>query len=92
MAVKIRSLVTSGPIVVPLSSGSSMRLSPGQISQELPDVEVVDNAKVDKLRRLGVIDVESTSGKSGSDPDDVEQPVAEEGEAEPRSRPRKRSR
>lgn len=57
MAVRIRSLVTSGPVLIPLSSGLTLRLSPGQVSDDLPDVEVANNAKVDKLQRQGMIDV-----------------------------------
>jgi hypothetical protein len=60
MPVKITNLAISGPVLVPLSSGRTVRLSPGQVSDEMPDVEVVDNAKVDKLRRQGLIDVETT--------------------------------
>lgn len=59
MAVRIRSLLVSGPIVVPLSTGRNVRLSPGQSSAHLHDVEVTGNAKVDKLRRQGAIEVES---------------------------------
>jgi hypothetical protein len=57
MAVRIRSLVTFGPVLVPLSSGTTLRLSPGQVSDDLPDVEVANNAKVGKLQRQGMIDV-----------------------------------
>jgi hypothetical protein len=57
MTVRIRSLVTSGPVLIPLSSGLTLRLSPGQVSDDLPDVEVANNAKVDKLQRQGMIDV-----------------------------------
>ena len=57
MAVRIRSLVASGPVLVPLSSGTTVRLSPGQVSGDLPDVEVANNAKVDKLKRQGMIAV-----------------------------------
>jgi len=64
MAVRIRSLVTTGPVLVPLATGTTVRLSPGQASDELPDVEVADNAKVDKLRQRGVIDVETADGSA----------------------------
>lgn len=84
MAVKIKSLLTSGPVTVPLTTGSTVRLSPGQVSRELPDVAVADNAKVDKLRRLGVIDVETV----GDTPEETP-PAAEPSAAEP-ARPRKR--
>jgi hypothetical protein len=59
MAIKIRSLLASGPVWVPLTTGGSVRLSPGQTSAELPDVAMAGNAQADKLRQLGVIDVET---------------------------------
>jgi len=58
MAVRIRSLATSGPVVVPLTSGGTVRLSPGAASEELAEVEVTDNAKLEKLRRRRMVDVE----------------------------------
>jgi hypothetical protein len=61
MAVRVRSLLTSRPIVVPLGSGSTLRLSPGQTSDEIPDVEVQNNPKVEKLKDQGVIVVESAA-------------------------------
>ncbi|MEC4018794.1 hypothetical protein [Streptomyces sp. H27-D2] len=67
MAVKIKNLRTSGPIAVPLSTGTTLRLSPGQVSQELHDVEVADNAKVEKLRGRGEIEVEAVDEASGPD-------------------------
>jgi hypothetical protein len=42
----------------------------------MPDVEVVNNAKVDKLRRQGVIDVE-TAEESGASAEPAVQPDAE---------------
>lgn len=83
----------SGPILVPLSSGTTVRLSPGQSSAEMPDVEVTANAKVDKLRRQGLIDVESTetdeseaAAMSGTQPD-----APGESDRKPRSPARKRT-
>jgi hypothetical protein len=64
MAVRIRSLITSAPITVPLASGTTVRLSPGQVSPELPDAEVAENTKVATLRDRGLISVETLS-KSG---------------------------
>ena len=66
MSVRIRSLAASGPVWVPLSSGMTVRLSPGQISGLLPDVAVANNAKVDKLRRQGLIDV-TAAAEPGAD-------------------------
>jgi len=67
MAVRIRSLITSGPVLVPLSTGATVRLSPGQVTDDLPDVEVANNAKVEKLRRQGLIGVE-TVVQPGAEP------------------------
>lgn len=68
MAIRIKSLLVSGPVVVPLNSGVTVRLSPGQSSRELDDVEVAENPKVDKLAGRGVIEVESTdSDDDGED-------------------------
>lgn len=59
MAVRIRSLAVSGPVVVPLSTGEAVRLSPGQVTDELPAVTVANNAKVEKLQQRGLIEVET---------------------------------
>jgi len=107
MAVRIRSLVTSGPVVVPLSTGTTVRLSPGQVSDDMPDVEVANNAKVDKLRRQGLIDVE-TAEEAEASAEMADQPAAEpagepaaesaahpegpEGDPDDESRPRSRKR
>jgi hypothetical protein len=63
MAVTIRSLAVSGPLVVPLTSGAAVRLSPGEVSEELAEVEVADNPKVDKLLELRLLAVERTTGR-----------------------------
>jgi hypothetical protein len=78
MAVRIRNLVTSGPVLVPLSSGTTVRLSPGQVSDDLPDVEVANNAKVDKLQRQGMIDVAmAKESDADADVEPAGQPAAE---------------
>jgi hypothetical protein len=86
MAVRIRSLLVSGPLVVPLSGGGSVRLSPGEATGELPDVEVTNNAKVDKLRERRLIDVEPVAEKP---PEPAEESAADE-EPEPDSVPETR--
>jgi hypothetical protein len=58
MTVRIRSLVTSGPLLVPLSSGSCLRLSPGEVTDALAEVDITSNAKVDKLTERRLINVE----------------------------------
>jgi len=79
MAVRIRSLLVSGPIPVPLSTGRTVRLSPGQESDEVPDVEVAGSDKVEKLRRRGLIDVETV--------DDAAEPAPEPERPRSRKRP-----
>lgn len=66
MAIRIKSLLVSGPVMVPLNSGLTVRLSPGQTSAELADVEAADNPKVDKLRGRGAIEVEPVSEKKSA--------------------------
>jgi hypothetical protein len=75
MAVRIRSLLVSGPLVVPLSSGVSVRLSPGAATDELADVEVANNAKIDELQELRLIDLELVAEES---PEQAPEPVPEE--------------
>jgi hypothetical protein len=69
MAARIRSLALAGPLLVPLASGGSVRLSPGEVSDELADVEVTNNPKIDKLRDRRLVVVESTSEEAGDEAD-----------------------
>jgi hypothetical protein len=91
MPLRIKNLLTSRPVVVPLNTGAALRLSPGQLSDELPDVEAKDNARVDRLRQQGVIEVVGAEEEDG-------QPEAEAGtpgkdkEGEEEQRPRSRRR
>jgi hypothetical protein len=85
MGVRLRNLQTSRPVIVPLNTGASLRLSPGQVSDELPDVAVADSPKVDKLLAQGLIDVEEANTEAESE-------KVEEAEPEPESRPRSRRR
>jgi hypothetical protein len=57
MPITLTNLQASRPLHVPLSSGVTLRLSPGQTSGALPDVEISDNPKVEKLAGQGLIDV-----------------------------------
>ena len=69
MTVRITSLLASGPITVPLLSGATLWLTPGEVSPDLPDVEVSGNAKVAALEERGLIGVETvraTRSKSES--------------------------
>lgn len=47
----------SRPLLIRLSSGRTLRLSPGGSSEKLHDREAENNPKVDKLRRQGLLDV-----------------------------------
>jgi hypothetical protein len=57
MSVRIKNL-TPRPLQVELTSGSSLRLSPGQSSPELHEVEISNNAKIDKLQVQHLIAIE----------------------------------
>jgi hypothetical protein len=59
MPFTITNLRRSGPLVIPLLGGTTVRVSPGATSAELPDVEAEHNPGIDKLRRLGVIAVDA---------------------------------
>lgn len=90
MAVRIRSLLVSGPLMVPLSGGGSVRLSPGEVTGELSDVEVMDNAKVDKLRERRLIQVEQVDGdqdQAEGEPPEPESAADEEPEPEAEKQP-----
>ena len=62
MTVRITSLVSSGPLWIPLASGEQLRLAPGQTSGDQPDVEVQDNSSVASLVSRGLIDVVTVVG------------------------------
>ena len=48
MSVAITNL-TSRPLLIALNSGASLRLSPGEVADKVPDVELKNNSKIDKL-------------------------------------------
>jgi hypothetical protein len=54
----IRNL-TLRPIIVPLNSGTNLRLSPGGVSGDIADVELKDNGKIDKLLQQRAVVVQS---------------------------------
>ena len=88
MAVRVTSLLISRPIVVPLGSGSSLRLSPGQTSDEIPDVEVQDNPKIERLKDQGVIAVESAAKPKPKSGQKEVAAAGDDGGSRPRSRRR----
>jgi hypothetical protein len=51
--------LTLRPIIVPLNSGTNLRLSPEELSSDIPDVELKDNTIIDKLQRQRTIAVQS---------------------------------
>ena len=91
MAVRIRSLATTGPILVPLSTGTAVRLSPGQVSRVLPPVEVANNAKVEKLRQQGLIDVETVEEDAAADADAPAGESTDQPKAAARTKPNKQT-
>ncbi|MGH7775205.1 MAG: hypothetical protein ACREQA_23510 [Candidatus Binatia bacterium] len=54
MPYKIENL-TMRPVLLPLTSGQTLRLAPRETSSELRDVEVINNLKVQKLQERRVI-------------------------------------
>jgi hypothetical protein len=57
MSVRITNL-TNRPVIFSLSSGTTLHLSPRATSSDLPDVEIKNNAKVEKLQRQFIISVD----------------------------------
>ena len=82
MPVAITNL-TSRPLIVALNSGASLRLSPGEVADKVPDVELKNNSKIEKLVGQRAIAVTKAAGATETDADaddDTEKP-----------RPRKRN-
>jgi len=65
MPITLTSLVPSGPVHVPMATGGTLRLSPGQTSEQLPDAEATNNPTLDKLVDAGIVELRST-GKPAS--------------------------
>lgn len=66
----IISNLTDRPVLLAFNSGQTLRLSPRSMSEEVPDVEIVNNAKVAKLAALNVITIVEPQQKrraSGAD-------------------------
>jgi hypothetical protein len=64
MPVAIRNL-TSRHLIVPLNSGTNLRLSPGEVSDDVHDVELKENSKIEKLLRQRAIAVEPREEEEG---------------------------
>ncbi|MGK8558169.1 hypothetical protein [Nocardia gipuzkoensis] len=72
MTVTIKSLLGSGPLTVPLATGTAVRLGPGEQSPELPDAEVSGNSKIDKLcsrRLIEVVRIDAAEPEVSDDSD-----------------------
>jgi hypothetical protein len=89
MVVRIKSLLVVGPLLVPLNSGGTVRLSPGQESGDLAEMEIADNTKVDKLLQRRAIEIVTVQESSGQAPDQASDATPDE--VGPPPRPRKRA-
>jgi hypothetical protein len=56
MPSQIRSLLSWGPLWLPLKGGD-LRLTPGELSPEIADADIQDNKVVEKLSKSGMIQV-----------------------------------
>ena len=65
MAVRLENL-TDRPVLLPLASGESLRLSPRDTSEPLEDHEVQASTRVEKLVAQGVITVHGPSKRAGA--------------------------
>jgi len=65
MPVAIRNL-SSTPVFIPLNSGTNLRLSPGEVADQIPDVELQGNSKIEKLLSQRTIAVEKPTGSEKS--------------------------
>lgn len=92
MTVTIKNLLVAGPVAIPLSTGRWLRLSPGEESPELPDVEATANEKIDKLRKQRVIEVVETDAATGDADADAGAQEAAEDAAPAQAAKSKRSR
>jgi hypothetical protein len=88
MSVVIKNL-TSRPLIVPLNSGTNLRLSPGEVSDDIEDVEVKANSKTEKLLRQRAIVVGPRAEVAGTE-GGAEDTTRAEGDAQPRSRKKER--
>lgn len=59
----IISNLTDRPVLLAFNSGQTLRLSPRSISQDIPDVEIVNNSKVAKLTAQNIIAIEEPQQK-----------------------------
>ena len=62
----IISNLTDRPVLLAFNSGQTLRLSPRSASEEIPDVEIVNNAKVAKLTAEQIIAIEAPKRRAAS--------------------------
>lgn len=86
MPVTIKNL-TADPMWLSFNSGDTKRLSPGQTSGEIPDVEVTNHSKIEKMARQRLIVIQHTEGSAvpagHAQAKPVEADSADESSAEP---------
>ena len=66
MPVALRNL-SARSLFIPLNSGTNLRLSPGEVAQQIPDVELKDNSKIEKLLSQRAIAVTKQKEQKDSD-------------------------
>lgn len=66
MSITIQNLQTNKPVVLHLNSGGTLHLAPLQSSPELNQVEVKNNAMVQKLQEQQIIAVHQAQAKKSS--------------------------
>ncbi|OPY75269.1 MAG: hypothetical protein A4E63_00380 [Syntrophorhabdus sp. PtaU1.Bin050] len=66
MSVRIRNL-TQRPVIVRCNSGEALHLAPGIVSALIPDAEVRDNPKIEKLTTQYVIVLQEVERKAATE-------------------------
>jgi hypothetical protein len=91
LPIRIKNL-TLRPVIVPLNSGTNLRLSPGEASGDVQEVELKENPKVDKLLSRRVIAVlprteeTATQADAGEGAPEAASPEGTDVSARPRRR------
>jgi len=102
MPVAITNL-SSRAVFIPLNSGTNLRLSPGEVSAHVPDVELQGNSKIEKLLSQRTIAVAKATrsekpiesgnpGGSESVGDETSSVEGEDASDKPRTRERRGAR
>ncbi|MBC8075536.1 MAG: hypothetical protein H7Y32_05625 [Chloroflexales bacterium] len=82
---------TERPVLLSLNSGTALHLAPGTTSEELPEAEVDNNPKVQKLREQRIVAVHTAGAAEVTEEAVVAQPATgdETGDDAP-ARPRRK--